>query len=216
MKRLLMVVAMAVLGLAGVRLAAQNPPPKPQQHVITDQDLQDRYHNDNSNTTTDTTTTDQTTQTTTTDQTQTTGTNDVDDLKTQLEKKQKELQRLKLAHNDIGVFITSTQKELAASNDDEDKANLQKRLDENMQDQQKNEADQKRVEKEISDLQDQIKDAENSGTTTTTPTTNNTSSTENSNQTENNSSNQTSNQTDNSNQTQSSNTTTDSSNPPQL
>lgn len=213
MKRLLLFVAMAVVGLAAVQMAAQNPPPKPQQHVITDQDLQQRYHNDNAQNTDTSTTTDsgttQTDQTTSTDQT--TGTNDADDLKKQLEKKQKELERLKHAHSDIGVFITSTQKELAASNDDEDKANLQKRLDENMQDQQKNEADQKRVEKEISDLQDQIKDAENSGQTTpTAPTTNNSTSTETTNQTENNSS------TETSNQTQSNTTTTENTNPPQL
>jgi predicted nucleic acid-binding Zn-ribbon protein len=193
MKRTLVLVASLLLAGAVAPLVRAQNNPQP-THVITEEDIQ-RYHQDHPNDTT-TSTTDQTTNTQT-DATTTTG-NNVDDLKAQLDEKQKEMKAVKGQRVALDEFISSTKKDLETATDDDYKASLQNRLDGYDNDLKDNEAKRTQLEKDISDLQQQITDAENAqnnegGTTTTTTETN---------------------QTETTNQTESNNTSTQNTNPP--
>ncbi len=176
MKRLLAPFALLLsTGLVGVPLVAQNTQMTQQPtHVITDEDMQQRYHNDTtaSDTTDSSTTTDQTDKNTqTTDQSD--QGNDLDSLKKQLAKKQKELEGVKGSLRALQEFKDSTQKKLDATSDGDYKTELQNQLDDNAKDTATSEAKQKQLEKEIADLNDQIKDAEANNADTTTDKTSN-------------------------------------------
>jgi chromosome segregation ATPase len=188
MKKLLTLFALlgAVASVGVTALVAQNTQTtqKP-SHEITDEDIQQRYHSDSSNTsqTTDTSTTDQTDKNTQTDQTdksteKTDEGNDLDSLKKRLEGKQKELDGLKSEHESL-VALGKTIQENLDKADSAGKDQFQNSLDDNNASLKSNEEKQKKLEGEISELKDQIKAGEENNTDTTT------SKTDNSNQTEN-------------------------------
>lgn len=169
-------------GLAGVPLVAQNTQTTQQpSHVLTDEDMQQRYHNDSTTSdSTDTSTTDQTDKNTQVSDPSDQG-NDAESLKKQLAKKEKELAGVKGSLNALQVFKESTQKKLDSTSDADYKVELQNQLDENAKDTATAEAREKQLEKQISELKDQVKDTEanDNGSTTEKTSNENNSNTEN-------------------------------------